>query len=78
MPAAAAWRDHSGITKKNAEISRAVANRRLLPAVKSMGTDDVLVAPGTSCRRQVAELGGMTALHPAILIERLMTRETLG
>ncbi len=67
-----------GYQKKNSEISRAVANRRLLPAVKTMGTDDVLVAPGTSCRRQVADLGGVAAVHPAILIDRLLPKETLG
>ena len=34
--------------------------------------DTVLVAPGTSCRRQVADLQGATALHPAILIRDLL------
>jgi hypothetical protein len=32
----------------------------------------VLVAPGTSCRRQVADLQGAIALHPAILIRDLL------
>jgi hypothetical protein len=30
------------------------------------------VAPGTSCRHQVAELGGTRALHPAVLLRSLM------
>jgi hypothetical protein len=33
----------------------------------------VLVAPGTSCRHQVAELGGRTAIHPAVLIRSLLS-----
>jgi FAD/FMN-containing dehydrogenase/Fe-S oxidoreductase len=54
------------------DVSVAIANRKLLPAAKSMGSDDVLVAPGTSCRHQVAELGGRTAIHPAVLIRSLL------
>ena len=50
----------------------AIANRRLLPAVKAMKAGDVLVAPGTSCRRQVAELDGRTGVHPAVLIRSLL------
>jgi hypothetical protein len=37
-----------------------------------MDAGDVLVATGTSCRHQVAELGGVTAVHPAVLISRLL------
>ncbi len=61
-----------GYQKEHFEVSRAIANRRLLPAVQAMGMGDVLVAPGTSCRRQVAELSGVNALHPAILIDKLL------
>ncbi len=62
-----------GYQKEHFAVSQAIANRRLLPAVQAMGTGDVLVAPGTSCRRQVAELSGQTALHPAILIDKLLS-----
>ena len=61
-----------GYTKEHYDISEAIANRRLLVAAKSMGPEDVLVAPGTSCRHQVSELGGVTAVHPAVLIRRLL------
>jgi hypothetical protein len=37
-----------------------------------MGPGDVLVAPGTSCRHQVAELNGAKAQHPAVLIRDLL------
>ena len=54
------------------DVSVAIANRRLLPAVKAMKPGDVLVAPGTSCRRQVSDLAGAIALHPATLIRSLL------
>jgi FAD/FMN-containing dehydrogenase/Fe-S oxidoreductase len=61
-----------GYTRQHYDVSEAIANRRLLPAVKAMNTGDVLVAPGTSCRRQVAELNGLNVVHPAVLIRSLL------
>ncbi len=61
-----------GYYKEHYEISAAIANRRLLAEVRKMGPGDVLVAPGTSCRHQVAELNGRTAQHPAVLIRDLL------
>ena len=61
-----------GYDKRHYDVSVAIANRRLLPAAKSMAEGDVLVAPGTSCRHQVAELAGKTAVHPAVLIRSLL------
>lgn len=54
------------------DVSVAIANRRLIPAVNAMKEGDVMVAPGTSCRRQVGDLAGVTALHPATLIRNLL------
>ena len=39
-------------------MSVAIANRKLLPAVKAMKSGEALVAVGTSCRHQVADLAG--------------------
>jgi Fe-S oxidoreductase len=61
-----------GYDKDHYEVSVAIANRRLLPAVKEMKSGDVLVAPGTSCRQQVKDLAGAEALHPAVLIRSLL------
>jgi Fe-S oxidoreductase len=61
-----------GYAKEHYDVSVAIANRRLLPAVKAMQPDEVLVAPGTSCRQQVKDLAGATALHPAVLIRDLL------
>ncbi|HTB13006.1 MAG TPA: FAD-linked oxidase C-terminal domain-containing protein [Bryobacteraceae bacterium] len=54
------------------DVSVAIANGRLIPAVKAMKPGEVLVAPGTSCRRQVADLAQAGALHPATLIRSLL------
>jgi FAD/FMN-containing dehydrogenase/Fe-S oxidoreductase len=61
-----------GYTREHYDVSVAIANRKLLPAVKAMQPGDVLAAPGTSCRHQVADLSGAIAQHPAVLIRGLM------
>jgi Fe-S oxidoreductase len=61
-----------GYYKEHYEISEAIANRRLLAEAQKMGLGDVLVATGTSCRHQVAELNGAKAQHPALLIRDLL------
>jgi Fe-S oxidoreductase len=61
-----------GYGREHYDVSKAIAERRLVPAAKAMKPGDVLVAPGTSCRHQVADLAGATAVHPAVLIRGLM------
>jgi Fe-S oxidoreductase len=61
-----------GYGREHYDVSKAIAERRLVPAAKAMKPGDVLVAPGTSCRHQVADLAGATAVHPAVLIRSLM------
>jgi Fe-S oxidoreductase len=61
-----------GYGKTHYDVSVAIANRRLLPAVREMKPGEVLVAPGTSCRQQVKDLHGHQALHPAELIRELL------
>jgi Fe-S oxidoreductase len=61
-----------GYAKEHYDISRAIAERRLLPAVKARKPGDVVVAPGTSCRHQMSELAGVDAIHPAVLIRSLI------
>ena len=52
-----------GFEAEKFEVSKAIANDRLLPAVESAGPMTVLVADGFSCREQVAQLGHKQALH---------------
>ena len=61
-----------GYSHKHYDVSRTIASRKLLPAVKDMKSGDVLVAPGTSCRHQIADFGARAAMHPAVLIHQLL------
>ena len=61
-----------GYAKEHYEVSRTMAERRLLPAARSMGPDAVLIAAGISCRHQVEELAEVQAQHPALLIASLL------
>ncbi|MDQ6664326.1 MAG: FAD-binding protein [Acidobacteriota bacterium] len=61
-----------GYLREHYDVSVAIANRKLIPAVKAMQAGDILVAPGTSCRHQVADLAGIAAIHPAVLIQSLL------
>ncbi len=46
------------------ETSVAVAERVLLPAVRSAPASAAILGTGTSCRTQIRDLSGRTALHP--------------
>jgi Fe-S oxidoreductase len=63
-----------GYAKDNYDVSRAIAERKLLPAVRAMQPNSALVAAGTSCRHQVEDFGSAHALHPAQLIARLLRK----
>jgi Fe-S oxidoreductase len=61
-----------GYAKEHYEVSRAIGERKLLPAARAMTPETVLVAPGTSCREQVVHFTGVKALHPAQLLLSLL------
>lgn len=61
-----------GYHKQHFEISRKIANRRLLPAANSMNHGDILVAPGVSCRHQIRDFSAARGVHPAVLIRSLL------
>ncbi|MEP7353874.1 MAG: FAD-binding and (Fe-S)-binding domain-containing protein [Acidobacteriota bacterium] len=61
-----------GYSAEHYDVSVAIASRKLLPAVKSMQKGDVLIAPGTSCRHQVADLSDAEGVHPAVFIRSLL------
>ncbi len=62
-----------GYAKEHYDVSRQIGERKLLPAARAMTPGSVLVAPGTSCREQVAHFTGVKALHPAQLLRCLLT-----
>jgi FAD/FMN-containing dehydrogenase/Fe-S oxidoreductase len=61
-----------GYEAANQEASKAMAEASLLPAIRKAGEDTLIVADGTSCRHQIADLGGREALHVARVLERAL------
>jgi FAD/FMN-containing dehydrogenase/Fe-S oxidoreductase len=57
-----------GYEKEHYDISLQVAEQRLLPALRQAPADAVIVAPGFSCRMQIAHCTGRIAVHPAQLL----------
>lgn len=51
-----------GVEKGHYEISVAVAEHDLLPAIDAAGPDAILLADGFSCRKQIKDLRGRTAM----------------
>ncbi|MBO6575142.1 MAG: FAD-binding protein [Rhodothermales bacterium] len=56
------------------EVSRAIAEDRLMPAVRAAPEETVVAAAGTSCRAQIADLTGRRALHPAQVLAQQLSR----
>jgi FAD/FMN-containing dehydrogenase/Fe-S oxidoreductase len=61
-----------GYLRDQFDVSRAIGERRLLPAVRQRGAGAVLVASGVSCRHQIEDFTGARALHPAELLHSLL------
>ncbi|MFC7551652.1 hypothetical protein ACFQU7_04030 [Pseudoroseomonas wenyumeiae] len=59
-----------GYEAKNLEVSRAMAELSLLPAVRAAAPEDVILADGTSCRHQIRDLGKREAMHSIRLLAR--------
>lgn len=53
-----------GYEKEHYDISMQIGELQVLPAVRKATTDTLIVAPGTSCRHQIADGAGKKALHP--------------
>jgi Fe-S oxidoreductase len=59
-----------GVERGHYEVSVAVAETHLLPAVRKAGPEAVLVADGFSCRTQLEDLAGVRSVHLAELLNR--------
>jgi FAD/FMN-containing dehydrogenase/Fe-S oxidoreductase len=58
-----------GYQAETVEVSRAMGELDLLPAVRRADTKTLVVADGTSCRHQIADGAGREALHAARVLE---------
>ncbi len=58
-----------GYEAKHYDVSMAMGELSLLPAVRKAGAGDLVVADGTSCRHQIKDGAGREALHVARVLE---------
>ena len=61
-----------GFESGHYDVSVAVGERVLLPAVRAADDDTLIIADGFSCREQIAGLTGRGALHLAQVIQMAM------
>jgi Fe-S oxidoreductase len=57
-----------GYEMEHYDISLAMGERRLFPAVRRQATSTLLAASGTSCREQIRDGTGRQAKHPAEIL----------
>jgi len=65
-----------GVERGHHDVSVAIAEQNLLPAVRATGPAAVVLADGFSCRTQLAQLTGRRALHLAELLANRKTQDT--
>ena len=61
-----------GYEREHYDISQAVGERKLLPAVRAREPGTIVVAPGFSCRHQIRHFTGVDALSPMELLGSLL------
>ena len=54
------------------DLSMKIGNQTLFPSVNAIGPEDLLIAPGTSCRHQILDGTGRDAIHPIEALDRLL------
>ena len=64
-----------GYEKEHYDISKAMAQRRLLPAIDNANEQTIVVAPGFSCRHQIKDGTTRSALHPAQVLRQALESE---
>ena len=61
-----------GYQAETQTASIAMAEAHLLPAIRAAAATDIIVADGTSCRHQISDLSGRTALHSVQVLARAL------
>jgi Fe-S oxidoreductase len=62
-----------GFQAETIDVSLAMGEISLLPAVRKASPDDLIVADGTSCRHQIHDGTGREALHVARVLADNLT-----
>ena len=63
-----------GYEKEHYELSMKVGELVLLPEIRNTAAETVIAAPGTSCRHQIADGTGRTALHPVQILRAALLK----
>lgn len=63
-----------GFEREKYEISKAIGERVLLPAVRRAAPETLIASDGFSCREQIAQLTGRRALHLAEILKLAVTQ----
>lgn len=63
-----------GYGARTIDVSLAMAELSLLPAVRAAGAQDLVVADGTSCRHQIHDGAGRDAVHVARVLDEALAR----
>jgi Fe-S oxidoreductase len=61
-----------GFERGHYEVTKAVAEDRMLPAIREASPETVVVSDGFSCRTQIAQESGRTPVHLAELLRRAL------
>ena len=61
-----------GYEKEHYDISIQMAERKLLPAVRSQKPETIIAASGFSCRHQIHHGSGRKALHPVEILRQAL------
>jgi Fe-S oxidoreductase len=64
-----------GYGRDTIDVSFAMGELSLLPAVRNAGADTLIVADGTSCRQQIRDGAGRAPLHVARVLAASLTQE---
>jgi Fe-S oxidoreductase len=65
-----------GYEAEHYDLSIAMAERRLAPAIRAALPSTAVVAPGASCRHQILDTTGRRAVHPIELIAEHLAEST--
>jgi Fe-S oxidoreductase len=63
-----------GYEKEHYELSMKIGEMVLFPAIRKAGAEEIITAPGTSCRHQIKDGTGRTAIHPVEIMYDALKR----
>lgn len=61
-----------GYQAEHQEVSRAMGEAGVVAAARNAPADALIIADGTSCRHQIADLAGRRAVHSVVVLDRAL------